>query len=301
MLRQHWVSIFQAPEAVLSDRGPAFRDSEFEEYVLKTLRVSCIYQRLLPARKWNQRVVASRSGSVDCSTARTLEVPFDEVLRDAVAVHNATLHSSLGDSPFFTMFAFDATLPGWQRYRPDRDEMCRSATRREIRHRAMIRAQLLGERMKLEEKEDVAVGNVVVYIFSEYERKYDRPPASTSDSYTPKWSLPSRVVEVNSRTIICQPFGCPNHHRQMPRSQIKVLRGEVPQSLVRLNLTQIERLNPRYPKVLMLGSKKPEGAGTWQQLEDGDQSRRLKRTRPGINVPGMWKSRGASLRIWTKR
>ena len=72
----------------------------------------------------------------------------------------------------------------------------------------------------------------------------------------------------------------------MPRSQIKVLRGEVPQSLVRLNLTQIERLNPRYPKALMLGSKKPEGAGTWQQLEDGDQSRRSKRTRPADQRPG---------------
>ena len=175
-----------------------------------------------------------------------------------MVVHNATPHSALGDSPFFTMFGFDATLPGWQRYRPDRDEVCRSATRRELRHRAMIRAQLMEERMKLEEKEDIAVGDIVVYILSEYERKHDRPSASTSDAYTPRWSLPSRVVEVNPQTIVCQPFGCPNQRRQVPRSQVKVLRGEVPQSLVRLNLTQIERLNPRYPKALMLGPKKVE-------------------------------------------
>ena len=31
VLRQSWVSMFQAPEAVLTDRGPAFREAEFEE------------------------------------------------------------------------------------------------------------------------------------------------------------------------------------------------------------------------------------------------------------------------------
>ena len=45
--------------------------------------------------------------------------------------------------------------------------------------------------MKLEEKEDVAVGDVIVYILSDYERKHERPLASTSDEYAPKWSLPS--------------------------------------------------------------------------------------------------------------
>jgi len=205
------------------------------------------------------------------------------VLRDAVAVHNATPHSSLGDSPFFTMFGFDATLPGWQRYRPDKDEVCRSATRREMR-----------ERMKLEEKEEVAVGDVVVYILSEYERKHDRPPASTSDAYTPKWSLPRRVVEVSPRTIVCQPFGCPNQRRQVPKSQVKVLRGEVPQSLVRLNLTQIERLNPRYPKALLiLGQKKVEVGATWQQLEDGDQSLRFKRMRAVDQRPHVVEAKGS--------
>ena len=61
-------------------------------------------------------------------------------------------------------------------------------SRREIRHRAMIRAQLLGERVKLEEKENIIVGDIVVYILSDYEKKQHRPPASTSEAYTPKLS-----------------------------------------------------------------------------------------------------------------
>ena len=210
VLRQHWVSIFQAPEAVLTDRGPAFRDSEFEEYVTQEL---CAYHVFTsPYYPQGNGINESSHRGLEASIAAaagTLDVPFDEALRDAVVVHNATLHSALGDSPFFTMFGFDATLPGWQRYRPDKDEVWRSATRRELRHRAMIRAQLLEGRMKLEEKEDFAVGDIVVYILSEYERKHDRPSASTSDAYTPRWSLPSRVVEVNPHTVMCQPFGCP--------------------------------------------------------------------------------------------
>ena len=286
VLRQSWVSIFQAPEAVLTDRGPAFREAEFEEYVTQEL---CSYHVFTSAyypqgNGINESSHRGLEASI-AAAAGTLDVPFAEVLRDAVAVHNATPHSSLGDSPFFTMFGFDATLPGWQRYRPDRDEVCRNVSRREIRHRAMIRAQLLGERVKLEEKENIIVGDIVVYILSDYEKKQHRPPASTSEAYTPKWSLPSRVVEVNSRTVVCQPFGCPNQRRQVPRSQVKVLRGEVPQSLVRLNLTQIERLNPRYPRALIVGPMKVEAGQSWQALGGGEEPQRVKRTRPGEQYP----------------
>ena len=38
----------------------------------------------------------------------------------------------------------------------------------------------VGERVKLEEKEDIIVGDIVVYILSDYEEKQHRPPASTS-------------------------------------------------------------------------------------------------------------------------
>ena len=91
------------------------------------------------------------------------------MLQDAVAVHNATPHphSELGESPFKAMFGFEPTLPGWQCYRAGtiRDgEQSRTVSSDDDAR------QSSAERLRLDNDEEVSVGDVVVYQLSNYER-----------------------------------------------------------------------------------------------------------------------------------
>ena len=92
VLRHHWVSIFQAPEAVLTDRGLAFRDKKFEEYVTQEL---CAYHVFTSTyypqgNGINESSHRGLEASI-AAAARTLDVPLEEALKDAVAVHKPLL------------------------------------------------------------------------------------------------------------------------------------------------------------------------------------------------------------------
>ena len=101
---------------------------------------------------------------------------FAEALKDAVAVHNATPHSALGESPFKSMMGFEPTLPGWQKYRRGGDPQAIKASRSELRHRAMMRVQMMQEDVQVQQKPAVEVGDIIVYQMAEYEKGKKSPP-----------------------------------------------------------------------------------------------------------------------------
>ena len=146
----------------------------------------------------------------------------------------------------------------------------------------MVRARLISEKISLVEKQKVEVGNVVVYQLSGYERTRSHPASSTSDAYTPRWSLPCKVTAVGKGTVECEPCGCPGANRQVPVTQLRILKGEIPSSLVDLNMSVIERENPRFPRssVARVKSTKSQGGITWSNLlakAQGTPEKRLKR------------------------
>ena len=102
-----------SPEAILTDRGSVFKEKEFQEYVTQEL---CAYHIFTSAYypQGNGVNEASHKGleASIAAVAETMDVSFAEALKDAVAVHNATPHSALGESPFKAMMGFEPTLPG---------------------------------------------------------------------------------------------------------------------------------------------------------------------------------------------
>ena len=174
------VSIFQAPEAILTDRGSMFREKEFQEYVTQEL---CAYQIFTSAYYPQRNGVneASHKGieASIAAVAESADVSFADALKDAVAVHNATPHSALGESPFKAMFGLEPTLPGWQRYRRGGDLQTLRATR-QSNGPSYVRVQLLHDRRQLQQKLVVEVNDIIVYQMAEGERANSRSPTSTS-------------------------------------------------------------------------------------------------------------------------
>ena len=280
-LEERWINIFQAPDGILTDRGAVFREKRFQEYITQEL---CAYHVFSSAYypQGNGINEASHKG-LEASIAAVAELRgehFDRVLQDAVAVHNATPHSALGESPFKAMFGFEPTLPGWQRYRVSDDSATLAASRAERSHRMMMRARLAAERLRLDKDEEVSMGDVVVHQLSNYERSRSRPAGSSSEAYSPKWSLPCRVTAVRAGVVECEPVGCPGARRQVPKSQLKILKGAVPECLVRLNLSLIERENPRFPKPFIMQRPTCATAIPWKELlREEEESAKTKKAK----------------------
>ena len=284
-LEERWVGIFQAPEALLTDRGSVFRERLLNDYMTHELGAYHIFTSAYYPQGNGINEAAHRG--IEAAIAAAASVPgvaFEKVLQDAVAVHNATPHTALGNSPFKAMFGFEPTLPGWQRYRQISDTKTLAITRAEERQRAMMRAKLIAERLRLQEKQKLAVGDVIVYFMSDYERARCRPAASMSDAYTPKWSLPCRVISVKSGAVECEHVGCPGSRRQVPLSKVKLLKGDIPESLVQLNLTLIERETPRYQGSLSLKEpRRKKAIVEWKDIVD-DETETLQVKRPKSTV-----------------
>eukprot|EP00922_Rhytidocystis_sp_ex-Travisia-forbesii_P071659 GHVS01106939.1.p2 GENE.GHVS01106939.1~~GHVS01106939.1.p2 ORF type:complete len:181 (+),score=19.49 GHVS01106939.1:480-1022(+) len=95
---------------------------------------------------------------------------------------------------------------------------------------------LRDEQLRLSTGDTFRVGDVVVYHLSEYERHKALKTLEEIDSrkYGPRWSLPVRVKEVQEKTLKVQHLlGARKDFRVVPRSKVRRLVGEIPDSLVR--------------------------------------------------------------------
>ena len=54
--------------------------------------------------------------------------------------------------------------------------------------------------------------------------------------------------------------------RQVPKSHLRILKGAVPECLVKLNLSLIERENPRFPKPLVMQRPFSGAVVPWKEL-----------------------------------
>ena len=179
-------------------------------------------------------------------------VAFGDVVRTATMVYNATPHGRLGASPHYAMFGCEMVFPGWQKLAgyATQDSKTGAATR--LRIEAAIRARLRDfETYKVTARRaTVRPGDWVRFQLGLGEKRSHYGSAGTTETekWQPRWSLPCKVEQVKSGTVLVRLLGRPHEPtRKVPYTQIQVLPTEIPASIAGLNVRNIESEAPRFP------------------------------------------------------
>jgi hypothetical protein len=172
-----------------------------------------------------------------------------EALASVTTAYNATPHSRVGESPYYLMFEFEPTLPGWQNFRTENEYEAIPSARKETRERIAVRAHMLTEERALAPSK-VAKGDYVVWPLAASERAAEAADVGrglrSTVKYTPKWSLPAKVVELRGATAHVKALGTPDLLQQVPLSVLRVIPPTMPRTLVPLNLSMIDRMPARH-------------------------------------------------------
>eukprot|EP00922_Rhytidocystis_sp_ex-Travisia-forbesii_P048045 GHVS01071579.1.p1 GENE.GHVS01071579.1~~GHVS01071579.1.p1 ORF type:complete len:149 (+),score=18.88 GHVS01071579.1:508-954(+) len=81
----------------------------------------------------------------------------------------------------------------------------------------------------------IEVGDTVVYLLSDDERRQDSLAKGKAESYTSRWSLPYLVTVVKDKAVGLQSYmGSKISVRQMPLRHVRKLDMDIPKSLRRL-------------------------------------------------------------------
>lgn len=274
--KEHWLAVFQAPEAVLSDRGSAFTGTEWTSYITNEVCAYVVYTSPYYPQGNSINESAHRALETSLQACESdFALSFADALQDAVTVHNASPHPATGESPYCFLFGIEPTLPGWQPYAWNHPDQLRKAKLRELRYCAIIRNRLdLDDQLKMKDHVvSLKPGDWVVFTLSEYERKTtkanDREPKV--HKFLAGWSLPAKVVKVKDKVCYVQELGKTQEPRQVPLSQTRKLEGPIPPTLVQININHIKRENPRFVKAKVVKRMLPDSGKSWEDVVNESQ------------------------------
>lgn len=287
LLKERWVSIFQAPNVVLTDRGQTFLSQEFRKYITEELGAYLMHTSPYypQGNGVNEAAHSGLEKSIACAIHQG-EESFDAALADATAVHNATPHVANGESPFFMLFGCEPFLPGWQQL-IGRDDNLRRWNQKMRRQMELVRRNVQDSGLK-EVDESIAVGDWVIFYQSPYEKSKDAAKPLLADKYLASWSLPAKVLRIADKVIHCCLLGIPVWVRQVPVNQVRVLKGPVPHTLAKLNQELLEKdsVAPGFVRHRQVVPQ-PVGASSWTEVIEEVVSQRKKRLRPPPEVRGV--------------
>ena len=143
VFRDHWLPIFQAPNAVLTDGGSSFQ-TEFSNYFTRELGAyHTISSPYYPQGNGiNEASHKAINRSIAAYFLQSPTASFSEALSAATAVHNSAPHSATGQSPFYQLFGFEPCLPGWQAFSNRRDVDAQRHQLLEQRYKALLKDSL---------------------------------------------------------------------------------------------------------------------------------------------------------------
>ena len=242
-----WVPIFGAPEAILTDRGTTFTSPAFSEMVTKRLGAYHIFTSpyFPQGNAVNEASHQSLERSLSAAAAMGL-TNFPEALQNAAGSYNATPHPATGNSPHWALYGREPVFPGWQALAYDVPEEIRTSNRSIETQIKMTFASAQSHYKKIFPTEKVEEGDWIVFLRSTYESKTAADTENVG-SYAPPWSLPAKVIRVGKNQITVKECGS-GRERQVPTSQARLLKGEIPPSLQKTNLREIFKMPPRRPE-----------------------------------------------------
>lgn len=270
-LQKHWVPIFGAPAAVLTDNGSQFDSRAFRDYVTKELKSHHVFSSpYYPAGNGiNEASHRVLEHGIKCAVQLGTTRTFPDLLMHVTLAYNASYHSAVKDSPFALLFGKPPVLPGLQglmAVEPEDQRLSRHHYRRA--RELLIPFQVSpDEASPVAEGRVVKVGDFVIYPLSDYE-KGNAVQASSCLSYSPDWSLPCRVQQVKDKQLVVAEYGT-NRNRRVPQSQVKLVPQDLPPGLAELNWSHIQHHLPLRWSEPLDSSKRPYYATTTAPLPGG--------------------------------
>lgn len=240
-MKQRWLPVFQTPLAVLTDRGTEFTSSTFKDFVNKELGCAMIHT----SAYYPQGNAINESSHRNINHMITLlekdfQLTFEDSLQLAASIHNSAPHRSTSNTPFFMLFGFEPTLPGWQGIQQQpKDAETRNLIRKQekakVLYRGLLEQQSDGKLTKLTEFQ---IGDWIVYQLSDYEK------ASEGDTskFAANWSLPAKIKQIKEGAVVVQTWQ--DSEVQVPNSKVYKLQGDVHPLLQQLNMKQLNYTLP---------------------------------------------------------
>ena len=129
-------------------------------------------------------------------------VNFDDILRDVTYAYNTSFNSAIRKTSYYCAFGTNATLPRFQEYtlRTSEDMRMKRLVENKIKTIDRFNKAITDQ----VEPELFEIGEVVIYFRDS--KEIDAQNKSTgiidlSPKYTPRWSLPAKVIEVSPSTV----------------------------------------------------------------------------------------------------
>lgn len=255
-LSDSWITPFGYPSAILCDRGSAFTSARFRNFVNDDLCARLIYTSPYypQGNSINESCHRVINKAVKTHIAQ-FGVQSFKGYRDIALLHNACPISLTGVSPYYYMFGFEPTFPGWSAFRESTDSATRLLKLNEARFRRLVGIAL--EEQYCNDSNNFHkpnIGSWVVYPLTPLERK--GPHMDNLDNITeydkrgpfkwsPTWSLPAKVIQIQDNVAFVRDLGIDRKLRQMPFSKLRVLPTRLPSALQDLNLRLIEATCPQ--------------------------------------------------------
>lgn len=237
ILRDHWVSKFGIPRAILADRASCFTSKLFKQYICQTLgsklyHVSTEYPQGNGINESSHRILetAIRTYPVQIDTQ------IEAIIADTTLLYNVTPNRKIGDTPASLVFGCDLHIPGLESLETANSEEARLTL---LRNRKGVRL-LLKQLNEIEEMNppqigelkntNFKVGDIVTYRLSKSER--DKVVHLTKEiKYNASRSFPQRVVKVTSNTLVVTPLWTTGTIRTAPKEECKLISSFIPELL----------------------------------------------------------------------
>lgn len=196
----NWICRFGIPKRLVSDNELGFTSG-----IIKSLMGLLGIQKIttIPYRpQGNSPVEVFHKHLNKCfnTTIEFRELSINEVLQLALYSHRVTIHSTLLESPAFMLYGLDPLPPqdcDW-RFISDRDHYERieflSHVRNDILQRALSLRHLA---ISSHESNDLKIGDIVLVKATPNELYQNAVRTQTSIKLLPKWTLPSRVINIS--------------------------------------------------------------------------------------------------------
>lgn len=110
---QFWLPYFQAPDAILADRGPGLSSTVVRQFI--TCELGAHFMLSSPYYPQGNGLNEAVHRVIEASLVARGQydnVMFETALRDSVMAYNATPHSATLKSPNYMLFGTELNLPG---------------------------------------------------------------------------------------------------------------------------------------------------------------------------------------------
>lgn len=219
ILHLQWVMLFGAPANITLDNAKIFNAAVKaylqEELGSKVIFTSPGYPQGNAINETSHKVIEK---SIAIKVQTTTDLHFEDIVAEAVYSYNLAPNVNIGDSPFRRLFGMESAMPCYQGLS---NLQLTDTTRRMLQLEGRIKQAIVWnlqhqKELVMQPCNKIKVGDTVVYHRTDYQQRQEQKHSGYAQ-YTPAWSLPNIVVQVQDGSILCKEMNKRNAKpRQVP-------------------------------------------------------------------------------------